>query len=102
MLSQPNLEGIYVSEDRAIDSIPDSLYTILILLLGGQRLLEDELDDDKNEARRQIRFISIAQDLMYTANGDRFLTRKHIGMANTLHQATRSKELTFLIRQVMS
>ena len=63
------------------------------LLLGGQRLLEDELYDDKNEARRRIRIISIAQDLMYTANGDKFLTPKHVGMANTLHQATRSKEL---------
>ena len=93
MLSQPKPEGIYVSEDRAIDSIPDSLYMFLNLLLGGQRLLEDELDDDKNEARRRIRIISIAQDLMYTANGDRFLTPKHIGMANALHQATRSKEL---------
>ncbi len=61
--------------------------------MGGQRLLEDGLYDDKNEARRRIRIISIAQDLMYTANGDRFLTPKHIGMANTLHQATRSKEL---------
>ena len=37
--------------------------------------------------------ISIAQDILYTSNGDRFLTPKHIGMANTLHQATRSKEL---------
>ena len=93
MLSQPKPEGINVSEDRAIDSIPDNLYMFLNLLLGGQRLLEDELYDDKNEARRRIRIISIAQDLMYTGNGDRFLTPKHIGMANTLHQATRSKKL---------
>ena len=62
------------------------------LLLGGQRLLEYELDDDKNEARRRIRIVSIAQDLMYTANGDEFLTPKHIEMAGTLRQATRSKE----------
>ena len=64
----------------------------LTLLLGGQRLLEDELDDDKNESRRRIRSISIAQDLMYTANGDKFLTPKQFGMASTLYQATRSKE----------
>ena len=64
----------------------------LNLLLGGQRLLEDELDDDKNEARRRIRSIRIAQELMYRANGDKFLTPKHIGMASTLYQATRSNE----------
>ena len=94
MLSHPKPEGIDISEDRAINSIPDSLYMFLNLLLGGQRLLEeDELDDDKNEARRRLRIISIAQDLMYTANGDKFLTPKHIGLASTLHQATRSKEL---------
>ena len=93
MLWQPKPEGIYVSEDRDIDSIPDTLYMFLNLLLGGQRLLEDELYDDKNEARRRIRIISISQDIMYTANGDRFLTPKHIRMANTIHQATRSKEL---------
>ena len=104
MLSQPKPEGINVSEDRGIDSIPDSLYMFFNLLLGDQRLLEDELYDDKNEARRLIRIISIAQDLMYTANGDRFLTPKLIGMANTLHQATRSKELVnvFQAGHVMS
>ena len=30
---------------------------------------------------------------MFIASGDKFLTPKHIGKANTLHQATRSKEL---------
>ena len=99
MLSQPKPEGISVSEDRAIGSIPDSLYMFLNLLLGGQRLLKDELYDDKNEARRRIRIISIAQDLMYTANGDRFLTPKPIGMASTLHQATRSKELVNMFQK---
>ena len=93
MLSHPKPEGINVSEDRAIESIPDhSVYMFLNLLLGGQRLLEDELDNDKNEARRQMRNTSIAQDLMYTANGDKFLTTKQFGMASTLYQATRSKE----------
>ena len=65
----------------------------LNLLLDGQRLIEDELDGDKNEARRRMRSISIAQDLMYTTSGDKFLTPKHIGMASSLYQATRSKEL---------
>ena len=30
---------------------------------------------------------------MYTISDDKFLTPKHIGLASTLHQATRSKEL---------
>jgi len=83
-----------ISEDRAIDSITDSLYIFLTLLLSGQPLLGvDELGDDNNGARRRLRIISIAQDRMYTANGDKFLTPKHIGLVNTLHQTTRSKEL---------
>ena len=100
MLSHRKPEGIDISEDRAMESIPDSLYMFLNLLLGGQRLLEDDiLDDDENEERRQVRIISIAQDLMYTANGDKFLSPKHIGMASTLHQATRSKELVNMFHQ---
>ncbi len=94
MLSHPRPSGIDISEGRAIDSIPNSLYMFLNLLLGGQCLLEDEeLDHDQSTARRHLRVISIAQDLMYTATGDKFLTPKHIGMASALHQATRSKEL---------
>ena len=94
MLSHPKPIGLDISTDIAIDCVPDSLYMFLSLLLGGQRLLEnDELDDEKHENRQRLRIISIAQDLMYTANGDKFLTPKHIGMASKLHQATRSKEL---------
>ena len=51
------------------------------------------MDDDNNEAKHRFRIISIALDLNYRANRDKFLTPKHIGMANSLHQATRSKEL---------
>ena len=68
------------------------------ILIGGQRLL-DELDKDSNEERQKFRLIHIAQDLMYTANGDKFLTPKHIGIASTLHQATRSKELVNMFHQ---
>ena len=63
-------------------------------LLDGQRLLEDdELDDDNNEAGRRLRIIIIAQDLRYTADGNKFLTRKYIRIASTHHRAIRSKEL---------
>ncbi len=100
MLSHPKQEGIDISENRAIDSIPNSLYMFLNLSLGGQRLLEDDVeDDDKNTAKRQLRVLSIAQDLMYTASGEKFLTPKHIGLASALHQATRSKELVNMFHQ---
>jgi len=81
-------------ENRTIDSIPDSLYVFPSLLLGSERLLEDdELDYDNNEAIRKLIIISFAGDLMYTVSVDRFLTHKHIGMANILHQARPMKEL---------
>ena len=45
MLSHLKPDGLEISENRAIDSIPDNLYMFLNLLLGGQCLLEgDELD----------------------------------------------------------
>ena len=100
MLLHPKLIGLDISTDRAIDCIPDSLYMFLSLLLGGQRLLENaERDCEKHENRRRLIIINIAQDLMYTANGDKFLTPKHIGMASKLHQATRSKELVNMFHQ---
>ena len=86
MLSHSKPIGLDISTDRAIDCIPDIMYMFLSLL---QRLLENyELDCEKHENKRRLRIICIAQDLMYTANGERFLTPKHIGMASTLHQAT--------------
>lgn len=97
MLSHSKPEGIEISENRAIECVPNSLYMFLNILLGGYRLLEDEEnsshDDVNYDSFRQSRILSIAQDLMYTASGDKFHTPKHIGLASTLHQATRSKEL---------
>lgn len=104
MVSHPRPNGIDISEERALDSIPNSLYMFLNLLLGGQCLLEDdEVDDDssiiRSTAKHHLRIMSIAQDLMYTASGDKFLTLKHIGMASALHQATRSKALVNMFHQ---
>ena len=76
--------------------MPESLYIFLNLLLGGQQLLETEInndDSDKHDSFRQTRILSIAQDLIYTASGDKLHTPKHIGLGSSLHQATRSKEL---------
>ena len=99
MLSHPKPGGIEINEDRAIDYVPGSLYMFLNLLLGGQRLLEDEVnsdddevnsdDDDKLDSFCQTRILSIAQDLIYTASGDKIHPPKHTGLGSTLHQATR-------------
>ena len=99
ILSHPRPEGIEINGDRAIDCNPDSLYN---LVLGGQSLLEDEIDvalDDNHDSFRQTRILSIAQDVMYTARGDKYLTPKHIGLGSTVHQATRSKELVNLLHR---
>ena len=102
MLSHPKPDGIEISEDRAIDYVPDSLYMFLNLLLGGQQLLENKVNTDgdyKHDSLRQTRILSIAQDLIYTASGDKIHTPKHIGMGSTLHQATCSKELVDMFHQ---
>ena len=55
ILSHPRPDGIKINEDRAIDCIPDSLYMLLNLVLGGQSLLEDEIDvalDDNHDSFR--------------------------------------------------
>ena len=66
-------------------------------MIGGQRLLEQDIDEDHDESKQQsvrrCRILSIAQDLIYAASGDKRLTPKHIGLGSTLHQTTRSKEL---------
>jgi len=61
MLSHPCPDGIQISEDKAIDCIPDNLYMFLNHLLGGQQLLEmDESEEDNDDSLRQTRILSIA------------------------------------------
>ncbi|KAL2094651.1 hypothetical protein ACEWY4_009370 [Coilia grayii] len=67
----------------------------------------DEADDDraaeelkklaghqkKHEQHVETRVMSVAQDLVYIVSGGKNWTPKHIGLAASLHQATRSKQL---------
>ena len=90
IISHPRHEGIDISENRTIDCEPDSLYIILNIILGGQTLLEEEVEsnhDNKHNSGCQSRILSIAQDVVYTASGDKYLTPKHIGMGSTLYNA---------------
>ena len=83
---------------EAITCIPDSLYMLLRLIFGGQEALEDG-GSENNEDLVQRRVLSGAQDLVYCISGGRKWTPKHIGLASTLHQATRSKDLVELFNK---
>ena len=95
------LQKVSINEQNAIDCTPDSLYLLLRLSLGGQ----EELDslDDVNELQDDLRSptvgLSIAQDVVYAAHGGRKWTPKHVGLASSLHQATRSKQLVNLFQK---
>ena len=63
ILSHPRPEGIDISENRAIDCEPDSLYMFLNIILGGQTLLEEEVESNrynKHNSGCQSRILSIA------------------------------------------
>ena len=98
MMATPGHKGFSVSEDEAIPCIPDSLYMLLRLIFGGQEALEDDTYEN-NECFVHSRVLSVAQDLVYCISGGRKWTPKHIGLANTLHQATRSKDLVELFNK---
>ena len=89
----PSLIELILRRQR-IDYIPDSLYMFLNLILGGYHLLEDEVDGDHNDNHdsfHQATIHNIAQDLVYTARGDKYLAPKHVEMGSTLHQKGASK-----------
>ena len=47
-------EGFSVSEDQSIPCIPDSLYTLLIIIVGGQETLADHSDESAEDCVRSI------------------------------------------------
>ena len=73
------------------------------LVLGGQSLFELDTDIDLDDSAEQSKntkvqnvTVSLAQDLLYNATGGKNWIPKQIGLASTLHQTTRSKELVQL------
>lgn len=100
MMETPGHKGFSISEDEAIPCIPNSLYMLLRLIFGGQEVLslEDGGSENSEELVRSL-VLSVAQDLVYCVSGGRKWTPKHIGLANTLHQATRSKDLVGLFHK---
>ena len=99
ILAHPVYSRFDVSEEEMISCVPDNLFMFLRLLFGGQSLLEadpEDLADDKRQDIIQTKILSTGQDLVYNVTGGKHWTPKHIGLASTLHQATRSKELVKL------
>ena len=102
ILKHPTYKGFVVNEDEMISCVPNSLFMFLWLMFGGPSLLEadpDDVADDTEQDDSQARILSIAQDLVYNVTGGKHWTRKHLGLASTLHQATRSKELVKLFHK---
>ena len=98
MLHTPGHKGFSVKEEDAISCIPDSLYMFLRLLVGGTESLEND-GSEENEDHICSKVLSIAQDIVYCVSGGKKWTHKHIGLASTLHQATRSKNLVSLFNK---
>lgn len=99
ILAQPSHKGLDISEDAVMACVPDSLFMFIRLILGGQNLFDSDTDDSGDlcqNAKVQSLTFSLAQDLIYNATGGKNWTPKHIGLASTLHQTTRSKELVRL------
>ena len=96
-------EGICISSASARAIVPESLYLFLSLLLGkGDCLTTTESIIDENVQCSIIlhnRILSVAQDLIYIQSDGRKVTPKHAGLALTLHQRTRSKELVTIFNK---
>ena len=98
----PDFRGVDVSEQAAIDCVSPSVYMFLRLLIGGQDILLDDPDEDepgKQEIHKQMRVLSIGQDIVYNVSGGRKLTPKHLGLGLSIHEATKSKKLVNLLHR---
>jgi len=99
LLDTPGHKDFSVSEDEAIDCVPDSLYMLLRLIFGGQKVLEDDDSAEEDEERVRRKVLSVAQDIVYCTSGGKKWTPKHVRLGTTLHQATRSKDLVRLFHK---
>jgi hypothetical protein len=85
--------GLIVSEDDAINCVPDSLFTFLNFVYGGQDILNQDGNPEDSKSTKQTKFLSVYQDIVYGVSEGRKWTPKPIGLSCTLHQMTRSKQL---------
>jgi hypothetical protein len=100
IVSHAHYKEVNVNEQKAIDCVLDSLYMFLNLMLGGQQLLEVDVEEVQNDTRieslKQCRILNIGQDIVYSVSRGKQMTPKHLRLGSALHQATRSKKLAQL------
>ena len=99
IMSHPNFNGFSVSDENAIACVPNSLYIFLMLLYGGESVLEEEGTENIEEGNTRTKVLNVAQDLVYGITDGKKWTPKHVGLAMTLHQATRSQDLVRLFHK---
>jgi hypothetical protein len=102
VIATPGHEGLDIdlAEAAAIDCVPDRLYMFLNVLLRGQTLIDcDSETEGKGSVKHQTLILSLAQDIVYAVSEGKRWTPKHIGLASTLHQLTRSKHLVELFHR---
>lgn len=85
VMSHKSYDGIDIPSVEKI--VPPNLFLLLSVIVGNS--------ENNNVCREKI--FSIAQDVIYVASGGRKLTPKHVGLASTVHHATRSKSLVQLL-----
>lgn len=115
LIASPGHMGLNVSEAEITKVIPEKLNVFLHVLFSGQDGICDEADgcnttieeDDDEDPSLEVelcdivgqknnRMMSIAQDIVYSISGGKKWTPKHVGLALTLHQKTRSRKLVGL------
>jgi hypothetical protein len=80
-----------ISEKNAKKIIPNSLYRLISLMCGR------DMDENDLELANETKCLSVCQDIVHVVSNGSVTTPKHVGLAVTIHQATRSKELINLM-----
>ena len=98
IMEQKVYSGISVTENAAIDSIPESLHMFLSVLFGGQEILDlgENEDYECGKWTKNVK-MSIAQDMVFGVSKGKNIPPKQLGLASTVHQKTRSKDLVNLL-----
>ena len=120
LIAMPGHIALNVSGEEAARLVPQNLNIFLRVLFGGQEAIadiadsyettteEDDEDDEVADLEAELcdsgnlennRITSIAQDIVYCVSGGKKWTPKHVGLALTLHQKTRSRKLVCLFNK---
>ena len=98
-----SLNDSEITEEKAVELIPDSLFSFLKWIFEGSTeetsaiTLDKSLSDSKSTNRK---ITSIAQDLIFAVSNGRQPTPKHIGLAVAIKHLTGSKALTEILNHL--